>query len=125
MRVLILVLLFLTSCKTVEYPAHYGKTDLPASIKIQTDYTYHIQLPPRAQSATYLWRYEGKVLYRATTIRPKTEIIKTEMYFAYPGRYVLEVYVEDPRGQLHIFKSIYLAEEEVSTYGRYIPKWIN
>ena len=116
--------ILLAGCKTVDYPSHFGKTDLPGSVKVRTEYVYHIQLPPRAQRATYVWKYEGKVLYRATPIRPRTEVIKTEMYFPYPGRYVLEVFVKDPRNQLHVFKSIYWAEEEVSTYGKYIPQWI-
>jgi hypothetical protein len=121
---IVLTLLVLAGCKTVEYPEHFGKTDLPKIVKIQTDYNYHIQLPPRVQTAAYVWKYQGRVFFRSASIRPKTEIIRTEMYFPYPGRYVLEVHVEDPRGQLHIFKSIYLAEIEVSTYGRYIPQWI-
>jgi hypothetical protein len=106
-----------------EYPEYFGKTTLPGIVEVGKDYEYTIQLPPKAAAVGYHWQYDGKIIFRSMTIRPKTELLSTEMFFFRPGYFTLVLYVEDPRGQIHTFKSIYLAEHPTSTYGRRLTRY--
>lgn len=104
-----------------EYPGYFGKTTLPGVVEVGVGYRFDIQLPPVAKEAGFEWRYEDVSIFKSIVIKPKTETITTEMFFGHPGRYTLILYVVDPRGQIHTFKSIYLAEYPVDIYGRHMP----
>jgi hypothetical protein len=104
-----------------EYPEHFGRTTLPGVVEVGVGYRFDIQLPPKAVQAGFEWRHEDVLIFKSIVIKPKTETITTEMFFRYPGKYTLILYVVDPRGQIHTFKSIYLGVEPVDIYGRHMP----
>lgn len=115
----------LAGCASVSYPPHFGQTDLPGILEVQTEYKFNITLPPRTTEVVYRWkRPDDSVVFTSAIVRPKTEILRTEVNFLNEGRYIFELIVKDQRGQIHTFRRIYLVQEVPSTYRRHIPRWI-
>jgi hypothetical protein len=92
-KLILLLLLLLSACVPArEY------VSLPQFPETETDYRYYIQLPPNIHSASIFWYYleerRENIIYQSGVVKIKTQTIETDMYFAYPGRYVLVYYYE-------------------------------
>ena len=94
-KILLLLLLLLSSCVPArEY------VSLPQFPETNTDYRYFIQIPPYVHSASIFWYYgeerKENLIYTSGVVMIKTQTIETDMYFRYPGRYILVYYYESP-----------------------------
>jgi hypothetical protein len=94
-KILLLLLLLLSACApTREY------VSLPPFPETNTDYRYFIRLSPQTHSAAIFWYYgeerKENLIYASGAVPIKTQTIETNMYFRYPGRYILVYYWETP-----------------------------
>lgn len=94
-KIFLLLLLLLSACvPTREY------VSLPRFPETNTDYRYFIQIPPYVHSATIFWYYgeekRENLIYASGVVHIRTQTIETDMYFPYPGRYILVYYYESP-----------------------------
>ena len=99
------LLLILAGCvPTREY------VSLPAFPETRTDYRYFIRVPPDTHSAAIFWYYrEEKVqnlIYTSGVVPIKTQVIETDIHFAYPGRYIL----------VYLYESPYVSRKEKKVY---------
>jgi len=94
-----LVLLLLTACATPRQTV-----SLPSFPETHTDYRYFIRIPYATQSCIIRWYYleerTENMIYVSPIIYPRTGVIETDMYFLYPGRYILTVHASTPQGAI-------------------------
>jgi len=92
-----LVFLLLTACATPRQTV-----SLPSFPETHTDYRYFIRIPYATQSCIIRWYYleerTENMIYSSPAIYPRTGVIETDMYFLYPGRYILTIYLVTPDG---------------------------
>lgn len=94
-KLLLTLLLIITGCAPArEY------VSLPTFPETEKDYRYFIRVPPDTHSVSIFWYY-GKearenLIYASGLVNLRTQVIETDMHFAYPGRYILVYYYQSP-----------------------------